>query len=111
MGHDHRIGTLDHILSGHGQAHQRVTQLTAVCVWKARVSPLVGQHGVDQKGGLSVCNLDGGITDLLYLMAGFPGIRFSESSASKNNRSQHQGASEGIGQHGVCPPTECLLME
>src|SRR5690554_2092663 len=111
MGNDHRIGTLNHILSGHGQAHQRITQLTAVSVRKARVSSLFGQHRINQKGGLSVCNLDGGIADLLYLVAGFPGIRFGESSASKNSRSKHQGASESFDQHGIYPPTGCSLME
>ena len=60
VGYDDCIGAFNHLCSGQWQPNPRVAKFAAVGVRKARISALLCQHRVDQKGGVSVGDFDAG---------------------------------------------------
>ena len=64
MGDNHRDDAPDDVVGGKRQLDQRIAQLAAIGVLESRVAAFLGQHRIDEEGGIGVADLHGGVANL-----------------------------------------------
>src|SRR5690606_22589507 len=104
MRDDYRIDPGQDLVCRHGQIDQRVAKLETVGVFESRVATLLRQHRVDQKRGVRIGDLYGGISYLLQLQRlGRCCGRLGEYTTDGKAQGESHGAGERSDLHEETP--------